>query len=475
MDVITRRNALAILGGTALTACAPRAPALLPSNDADVIVVGAGLSGLHAARMLAAQGAKVLVVEASDRIGGRMLTLDDLPGKPEGGGQQVGQSYARIRAACQDLGIGLDPSPPGADDRRRTMALGDSVFDASEWASHPLNPFPEALKPVGPDTLLFALAARGNPFADSYAWRDPEAAKADVDSRTWLASHGIDEAGLRLADLALNANSLSTYSMINVYRTLELFNKDRGLGESGFIAGGSQRLPEAMAASLGDGAVILSRPVRAIINREDGVEVAVDGGILRASYVIVSSAFPALSKITVEAPLSPLQRTAIAQLPYTQILQLHLSAETPFWESDGLSPSMWTDGPIERIFPQRDLSGAITSLTAWINGTGAEALAGQSDAALADLVKAEMTRLRPASEGKINLLKAVRWTRDANPTGGAYMHWAPGQAPIWAGAMGAPAGRVHFAGEHLSYLHTGMEGAMESGEFAAVAVSEAMA
>ena len=78
-----RRQILVGLGGGALTAignsaCAPKAvqktPAS-PSYDAEIIILGAGLAGLHAAHLLAAAGRDVLVLEANDRVGGRIYTL----------------------------------------------------------------------------------------------------------------------------------------------------------------------------------------------------------------------------------------------------------------------------------------------------------------------------------------------------------------------------------------------------------------
>ncbi|MCG8444087.1 MAG: FAD-dependent oxidoreductase, partial [Caulobacterales bacterium] len=195
------------------------------------------------------------------------------------------------------------------------------------------------------------------------------------------------------------------------------------------------------------------------------------GETLRADAVIAALPFPVLRAMTLDAPLAEAQRAAIAGLPYTQITQLHFEAKAPFWESDGLAPDMWTDGPLERVFAQRRPDGALTGMfTAWLDGLGSRAADGLDEAALEALVSAEMARMRPASNGAIRLHAVVRWT-DANPlAGGAYMHWAPGQIGAWADVMARPAGRLYFAGEHCGRWHTGMEGAAESGEAAARAI-----
>lgn len=466
---IDRRSLLTAAAASALVACGP---ASKTRKDADVIVAGAGLSGLFAAMWLADQGYKVIVLEASRRIGGRMWTLDDVNGRPEAGGAQVGQTYARIRYAAERLGVTINDPPPQARGDR-LIALGDKRLLQSAWATAPENPFPEAYRALPPDSALFVASARQNPFNWAGAWREASAA-ADQSAEAYLSGLGFDDRSRQLINVALNANDLTTYSMINVWRTLQLYAQDSALGPSGDVKGGSQRLPEAMAASLG-GAVRQGFSVRSVEDTGTGIAISDGRETLYADYCILALPFPALPKIDFAPALSGTQAAAIRGLPYTQILQLHLEPETPYWETDGWPAEMWSDGPLERIFTNKDDTGEIAGLLAWINGDAARTMAALDDEALEQTARNELARLRPASEGKVRLLKAARWTEGQSYAGGAYMHWAPEQTQSWAGVMGAPHGRIYFAGEHLSYLHTGMEGAMEAGQNAAEAIIDASA
>lgn len=466
---IDRRAFTMGLSAAALTACA-RTPKV--SKDADVIIVGAGLSGLFAGLWLVDAGYRVKVLETSARIGGRMWTLDDLPGKPEAGGSQIGQSYARIRYAADRTGLAIiDDAESARSDS--LIAIGDASVLQSEWATSPLNVMPPALKRAAPGAALFAAVGSENPLDWAGAWRTPEAFAKDVSATAFLEGHGFSAEARRLVNATLNANDLDTYSMLNVWRSMQLFAEDRGVGPSGGVEGGSQRLPEAMAASLGD-AVMTNFSVKSITHDDAGVTVTNGTDSLHADFCILAAPFPAVAKMAIDpAPAGP-QGDAIASLPYTQIMQLHLEPQTPFWESDGLPPVMWTDGPLERIFTVKDrASQEIVGLLAWINGDHARNAAAMTDDQLEAVAQAEFAKLRPASEGKVRLRKAVRWIDRQNVTGGAYMHWGPGQAEKWATVMGAPLGRLYFAGEHLSHLHTGMEGAMESGQNTATAIIEA--
>ncbi|MFN3313636.1 MAG: flavin monoamine oxidase family protein [Hyphomonas sp.] len=466
--IISRRRFTLLSGAAVMTACA-RAPAIGRSDAADVIVIGAGLSGLHAARMLVSAAMKVLVVEAADRAGGRMLTLDDVPGTPEGGGQQVGQTYARIRKTALDLDVPILPYPERPRDA--AIAVGGRVMAAGEWASAAENPFPDPYRAFSPSAALLVAAARSNPFADNYAWRELAAAD-DVSAAQFLESLGFDDRARALIDTSLNGNSLDTYAIANTWRSLTLYAEDAALGTSERIAGGSSRLTEAMAASLPDGALRLNTPITSIAERGTHVEARAGGQTFTAPFAICTLPFPVLRQIdlipSADDEHNQVRMPAIGALPYTRIHQVHVVPEARYWDTDGLPVEMWTDGPIERVFANYDEAGEVASLTCWINGDGA--VPGRSDVEWFATADAEFRRLRGAG---VRGVRVVRWDETTPRSGGAYMHWVPGQISSWAGKMGEASGRLHFAGEHLSFLHTGMEGAMETGEQAAHAVLEA--
>jgi len=454
---------LFLCGLAALPACRASTAKL----DAEVIVLGAGLSGLHAARLLSSEGKDVLVLEGSSHIGGRLHTLDHgALGYTEGGGEQIGASYARLIDTARELNLLLIADSPAR--RETSYYYQGQNYTPQAWKALDLSPFPMPFKGSSPSAPLFSLASKTNPLHTAEDWMDLRFAEYDISAQDFLSQADFQGDAQKVIEQALNGNSLRSYSMINLYRTLYLYAQSREMGPSLSVEGGAQRLPEAMAASLPH-KVKTGQMIKTITEESDKVTIeAANGKTYRAAQCICTLPFGALRNVAIKAFMPAEQSAAIRELPYTQILQIHMKAQMPFWEQDGLPADMWTDLPVERIFADRNSEGEPNGLfRVWINGRGAGRSVWEDRAKVAERVRAYMKSVRPASEGRFEVLVVQDWTK-ANPlAGGAYMHWAPGQIGQWAHTMGTPTSRITFAGEHLSRLHTGMEGAMESGENAA--------
>lgn len=139
---LSRRDFLISSAATSFASLAPGVHAA-GNGQPDVIVIGAGLSGLETALTLEENGFKVLVLEGRRRIGGRLYTLFDLPGHPEAGGNTVSNAYGRTLAAAQRNGVEIVNLAPRTSGNRAGQALfiGDEHVPLADWAAHPRNPF----------------------------------------------------------------------------------------------------------------------------------------------------------------------------------------------------------------------------------------------------------------------------------------------------------------------------------------------
>ncbi|MCA3254183.1 MAG: FAD-dependent oxidoreductase [Alphaproteobacteria bacterium] len=465
--MIGRRTVLTGAGAAVVVGLAPRAA--WAATEADVVVIGAGIAGLTAAMQLQEAGARVVVVEARDRVGGRMLTLDKLPGRPEAGGLQVGGGYGNLRSMIDWAGLELD-DPDAPTSRGFALHIGGSLIAPDAWAGSPANRLAAAEKAMQPPALLNAILNKLPQLPEPDGWMAADMAAQDVALAETLAHSGLSAEAQRLAACNVNGNSAGTLSTLHLLRAAAIFRA--GAGPTQTIRGGSMRLPEAMAAKLKT-PVRLATPVTGLRVERDGVDVRLAGGqTLRARYAISAIPFSVLRQaVAMDAPLSPQQASAIAGMPYTRITQLHLTATEPFWESDGLPKYLWSDGMLARVFDYGGGHGGVHDLVFWLNGEHADWADRLAPEAVAAKLVAAYEAARPAAKGKLvaradglHSWQREQWSR------GAYHHWAPGQMSRLATACLEPAGRLHFAGEHVATAASGLEGACEAAVRAASAI-----
>lgn len=458
----TRRSFLAGSSAAILASAAPRMAC--GRTVADVAIIGAGLAGLNAARICEAAGLSVVVVEASQRIGGRLHTLDDLPGAPEAGGIQVGAGYTRLHTIAGELGVGLTSSAGAGAGRTSTpgnlYSINGATMPPDAWPTSPAN----LLQPDEHDTEPAALLrhfARAFPRLPSVqAWLDA-APETDISVEQALTAAGASEEALRLIETNFNGNALASMSQLHLARTFAIYASQPGPIST--IAGGSQRLPEAMAAAL-QGDVRLVSSVLGIREEAGRVTLHLAQGSLTASHVICTIPFAALRHIPIETQLSAPAARIIAELPYTRASFAYLSASEPFWQDDPYPDTLWTDDPlIGRVFV---LGSDPPMLKLWTNGAGADLFDRLPPETAKRAIVERIEAIRPSAGGKLKVERLFSW--QANPNArGIYHHIGTGMASDLADTTRRSGARLHFAGEHLAQLSSGMEAALESGERAA--------
>ena len=483
---ITRRTVLQT-GATAAVAGSLRGRPLHAAADTDVIVIGAGLSGLYAAMLLEESGLSVQVLEGRDRVGGRLLSARNVEGNPEWGGDSILGGYGRMQDVSARLGVELvdhqarrDLSPEAHKDPTNTeLALRGQIVPMDQWPTHPLNTMPDGAKNRFPGRGFFqAVIGDHNPLEAFEDWLDPESAQYDTSIYEVFKSIGWSDAAI---ELNYNTNvqygtSAHDISALMWFFTQAWFKLQGELDRVAFKApGGNQSIPEAMAASL-SGDVLLGKEVTGIRSEAGHAEVQCrDGSVHRAKRVICSMPIPTMRWLKFDPLLPSLKVQAIQTAPVQKITKVILVPTAPFWEEDGYSPAMWTDtdcGEV-RALREGDDANRITCLMAWARGHLADKLDAMGDEAAMARVLADYETIRPAAKGKLEVAGIKSWQSDPF-SAGDWAVWAPGTVTTHVKALIASAGRVHFCGEHTATSNRGMEGAMESGERAAFEVLDAI-
>ena len=461
-------------------------------------MIGAGLAGLNAAVHLQDAGVDVRVVEAQDRVGGRVRSMRELGGNLEAGGTYIGAAYRRVIAATARHDVRLiDVTPSLRFFREQDLMLDGAIIRQSEWPSHPANPFPDADRALMPWTFGRVLTARQNPLKEPRNWLDPEQAVHDVSMYDWMRALGLNDKAIRLGygmnvSYGEDAHDISALQLLfrAAFSRAQAVSPepaaDRSGGKSvrsppsttsssgarGYTAAdGVQRIPEAMAESL-DHPVHYGRAARRI--EDDGRRVTVrcaDGAQYKAAHAVCALPFTVLRDIAFDPPLAGVQREAVASLPSQSMTQLYFAHKSEFWEADEYAPSLFTDTAAGMFSAIRNGSDPteITGFSAWVMGQNAARLDALPPEAAGARVIDEVEAVRPAARGQLKFIGRQSWGADPFARG-AWAYFRPGQITRFAATMGAPHGRVRFCGEHLAVANRGMEGAMESGERAAAGI-----
>jgi monoamine oxidase len=521
MTSVSRRD---LLAGSALGAAASLLPwsadeaaASTPArgtSKAQVVVVGAGLAGISAARHLRAHGIDVVVLEARARVGGRTLNHPiDSHHIVEVGGQWLGPD--------KNLpGLGLsDPANFPTDDPvtgqshiwRLAKAVGVArypTYNTGKYIDYRNGttatysgriPLDTPTGAVEAAEAILAIDRRCVTVPLEAPWHAPNAAEWDsMTVQSWM-DHGdsfagqpfaglVTKDGRQLVELAIESVFSAEPRDISMLHALfythaagsfgSLVNTDRG-AQMYRLHGGSQLIALRAAKPFGD-RLRLSSPVHRIEQTAHGVKVSGDRFEVSAQRVIVAIP-PTLAGRIDYRPAMPALRDQLTQrMPMGTVIKVQCVYDEPFWRADGLAGQVTSDtGPVRLTFdnspPDATLRRGPGVLMGFIEGSeGRRALTATHDERRRGVIQSFARYYGPKAR---NVVKYVEksWA-DEQWTRGCYAgYFGPGGWTDFGRALREPVGRIHWAGTETATVWTGyMDGAVRSGERAANEVRRAL-
>lgn len=432
-----------------------------------IVVVGGGLAGLTAAVDLVAAGAEVTVLEARDRVGGRMRGVPVYPGVvADGGAAYLGARHTELIALLREYGLGL----------ASTATAGDSTFLVSDrWTTSASRMPPLDAVALG-DLFdrLEDLVAEVRPDAP---WQSPQAGRLDrMPAASWLADavkHPDARAFFPLfigEMMAADPAAISVLHMAFYLRSgggIRYLNAFEGGAQQWRIDGGAHLLCLALVERLGE-RVRLRRPVCAI--NQDANEVVVQcvsegkGALseFRADRVVVAVPPVLAQRIEFRPGLRAPRATAATGSGCA--VKVHLSYPAPMWRECGLSGwSMSTNGPLLSTVDDSPPDGSAGILTGFVTGAAASTFSGLSPAEQRDAALAHTRRLFPQLPPPTRCM-VTDWLAEKYSRGCYAALFGPGDWARLGPTLTAPHGRVHWAGTETSLEFFGlMEGAIRSG------------
>lgn len=447
-------------------------------RETEVVVVGAGLAGLSAARALRAAGRDVVVLEARDRVGGR--TVNEPIGDDkivELGGQWVGPTQDRMYALIAELGL----------ETFATYADGEHLFEHGDDVKRYTGTIPKvnpvALVEVGVAMArLNRLARRVPPEAPWTAAR-----VADWDGQTfetWLRRNVRTSTARQMLEIAFAAvwaseprdvSMLHLLFYIHSAGSLELLLDTDGGAQQDRVVGGTQLISIRMAEALGD-AVSLESPVRAIAYDGTGVTVKSDAGEVRARRAIVAIPPALAGRIAYDPPLPAVRDGLCQRMAQASVIKCMAIYERPFWRERGLSGSLTsTRGPVSVTFDNSPPDGSPGVLLAFLEGGAARDAAALDEGGRREAVLGSLARAFGPEAAEPEQFVGKAWADEEWSRGcyGGFM--PPGAWSDHGSALRTPIGPIHWAGAETATVWSGyMDGAVSSGERAAAEVAQGL-
>ncbi len=439
-------------------------------HNKTITVIGAGLAGLSAAHDLHRAGCKVTVLEARDRVGGRVVSLRSFSNGlvAEGGGEYIEEDHTRMVAYAKQFGLQMSHS-------------GNWQSQSGDWAS-----FDGKAGPVTDNNLWGtdlvreiescwrALAGLGQHVPDpNQPQASRDAALLDAQSAAdWIRSLDVHPLAKKYFTTHIRSEYTTEperFSLLDLARNAAMYYTEEDRPMSMRVVGGNDQIPRALAGALPD--VRLNTPVASIRLSPDGVSVTCKQA---DSYLTIDSDFAVLAVplttarlIDFDGTLPSAYQRMVDEVSYGAVTKVLIEYRRRFWKDKGWNGRLATDAPIVYVWHATShFEHERGILTAYTGGENAVRLSALSDEERMRLAVSEIEKVFPGSSDLVETTRTIAWLNEPY-TRGSYMALAPGEVTAHWKSLLEPAGRLFFAGEHATPIQGFMEGAVESGQRAA--------